>query len=123
LGDFWGVKNICPEFDDDMGVSIVIEKNNRMTSYLENNIISITIPEDSYGKAFKGNTSLFRDSEPNDKRNIFWRDFLSRKQDIVELIKAYTVFSNKQMIRSNIVIALTNLHLYKFVNYIISKIR
>lgn len=123
LGDFWGVKNVCPEFDDDMGVSIVIEKNNRMTSYLENNIISITIPENSYGKAFKGNTPLFRDSEPNDKRNIFWRDFLSRKQDIVELIKAYTVFSNKQMIRSNIVIALTNLHLYKFVNYIISKIR
>jgi hypothetical protein len=29
LGDFWGINQLCPEIDDDRGVTLVIEHNER----------------------------------------------------------------------------------------------
>ena len=56
LGDFWGVGNYYPKFDDDKGVSLVIVNSEKGEKYFGE--LDVEKIETSYEKALRGNPAL-----------------------------------------------------------------
>lgn len=71
LGDFWGVENYLPKFDDDKGVSAVIVNTERGRVLIES--LNLDKRDVSYENVLKGNPSLEESAKiPLRYRNIFW---------------------------------------------------
>lgn len=71
LGDYWGVWNQYPKFDDDKGTSIVFvhsEKGEKILRQLDNKIDCIEVEID---EAYKENMSLINSSKVHEKREEF----------------------------------------------------
>lgn len=65
LGDLWGAEQICPEIDDDRGLSLVMVRKESELPQCNNTIIS-------YNEALKHNPSIERDvHEPKRRRKLF----------------------------------------------------
>ncbi len=65
LGDLWGAQQICPEIDDDRGLSLVMVRKKCELPQCNNTIIS-------YNEALKYNPSIERDvREPKRRRKFF----------------------------------------------------
>lgn len=72
LGDFWGVENYLPKFDDDKGVSAIIVNTDRGMDLIES--LNIDKHVVLYDNVLKGNPSLEESAKvPLKFRNMFWR--------------------------------------------------
>lgn len=67
LADLWGAENICPESDDDKGVSLVLLRNKDFT------LPGFEKKEIEYSKAVMYNHSIESDVTLPNKRNRFFR--------------------------------------------------
>lgn len=70
IGDFWGIAQIAPEFDDDKGVGLVLvnsEKGGKIFSKLSFDILSFSLEE-----ARRNNGGFNESTSPNPKRNQFF---------------------------------------------------
>lgn len=67
LADLWGAENICPESDDDKGVSLVLLRNKDFT------LPGFEKKEIEYSKAVMYNHSIGSDVTLPNKRNRFFR--------------------------------------------------
>lgn len=67
LADLWGAENICPESDDDKGVSLVLLRNKDFT------LPGFEKKEIEYSKAVMYNPSIESDIALPDKRDRFFR--------------------------------------------------
>jgi coenzyme F420-reducing hydrogenase beta subunit len=86
LGDYWGIQNILPDFDDDKGVSLVMinsDKGRRIFCQLQ--CIAV---ETDYDSAFAGNQSIERSPVMPVKRIVFFRKW--HKINIIPLINTLT---------------------------------
>jgi hypothetical protein len=86
LGDFWGIQNIHPDFDDDRGVSLVMinsDTGNQVFQQLRKTII-----ETDYVSALTGNPSIEESPHIPAKRKIFFQQW--HKGNIIPLIKRLT---------------------------------
>jgi coenzyme F420-reducing hydrogenase beta subunit len=81
LGDLWGAEYICPEVDDDKGLSLVILRK-------EQELPQCNIIEIPYNKALKYNPSIERDEREPKGRRIFFRKI--RKQSVCKATIQYT---------------------------------
>ena len=72
LGDFWGIENHFPKFDDDKGISLVMIQTQKGQSFftsMENG----SFFEVSYGEALAGNLAIERSAKCASKyRSLFW---------------------------------------------------
>lgn len=71
LGDYWGVWNQHPDFDDNKGTSIVLvhsEKGRKILQQLEDRMDCLEVDID---EAYKENMSLVKSSETHEKREEF----------------------------------------------------
>lgn len=66
LGDLWGAENICPEFDDNRGLSLVMIRKGQPLPQCD----KIEIP---YSEALKYNPSIEHDVQAPSKRRKFFR--------------------------------------------------
>lgn len=69
LGDFWGIENILPEFDDDKGCSVALLYNPKSKYFIEGMNISDVV----YNQAKHGNPSLEVSANCPVNRNYFFR--------------------------------------------------
>lgn len=87
LGDYWGVWDQHPEFDDNKGTSIVFVHSEKGKKVLEKIADQIDCLKADVGEAYKENLSLIKSSPAHEKRE----EFLGRvnKFNFEELIHEY----------------------------------
>lgn len=75
IGDFWGIENVLPAFEDELGASVILANSQKGLDFLQ---------ED--GQAVAADVPLGKLKQPNlhhplkrpDGRDAFWRDFENR---------------------------------------------
>lgn len=74
MGDFWGVENFRPNFDDHKGCSLLLVHNSKALNKLEAldnvQILKVTIEE-----VIKRQSNAFKASKPHTLRAEFWEDY------------------------------------------------
>lgn len=80
LGDFWGIENVMPEFDDDKGCSVVLVYNSKLLSLFED----IEKKKVSYEQAKQGNPSLEKSVICPVNRNYFF-NLLDNEKTLVHI--------------------------------------
>lgn len=86
LGDFWGVWNYYPKFDDDKGVSLVAVNSEKGEKYFGE--LDVDKIETSYEKALRGNPALKVSAKIPKLRGEFWRLYEAEGFPAVEKIVA-----------------------------------
>lgn len=72
LGDFWGIENHLPEFDDDKGISLVMVQSQKGAKYF--NAIESNCVEVEYEKAVAGNPAIEKSVICELKyRRLYWK--------------------------------------------------
>ncbi len=99
LADFWGIKNVLPEMDDDKGTSLVIiqsKKGEEIFKQIEGEIIATEV---EVYKAVFYNSAMIQSAKRNAKRERFLSE---DKSDFSKVAKKYTKVSFWQRIKSKI---------------------
>jgi len=94
LGDYWGIENVMPQFDDNKGTSVVLvnsTKGNYMFNNVKNSLNFIKMSNDQVY-----NNPLFRPTPVSSKRAQFWKDYNILPFNIV--IKKHTAIGVKHKI-------------------------
>lgn len=89
LGDFWGIENVIPEFDDDKGCSVVLAYNSKLLNLFE----EMEKREVSYELVKQGNPSLDKSVNCPVNRNYFFHLLCSEKK----LVHIYDLCINKSL--------------------------
>lgn len=81
IGDYWGIDEACPDFNDNKGVSIVLVNNSRGNKFFED------VKEDTIYKQCKIEHSmqppLIKPFDAPKDREIFWKAYRSRSFDYI----------------------------------------
>jgi len=88
LGDFWGIKSIAPEFDDEKGITLLIVntcKGKKMIDSIEKKCELLHV---EYGKAAKGNPMLYESASMPEDREMFSK--LLNKTSFIEIANTFT---------------------------------
>ena len=123
IADFWGVARLCPEWNDDKGVSLIIQKNNYASILDFCDIDKKNIPQENWSLAFKGNPSLFEDAPANINSDHFWMQLRENVNDLSSIITSNTIYSRQLQKRANMDHLLLKLHLYNLVKKIVTYVR
>lgn len=94
LGDLWGAQEICPEIDDDKGLSLVLQRK-------ECEFPPCDKIEISYSEALKYNPSIERDVHKPQRRRKFFRLF--HKNGVCKATQTCTTQSKFEIIWKKIV--------------------
>lgn len=70
LGDFWGIENVFPEFDDDKGCSVLLIYNDHSLNFV--NELTLEKLDASLDKVSKGNYSLYGSAQKPVNRSFFF---------------------------------------------------
>lgn len=121
LADLWGVKRVAPQFDDDKGTSLVLDKMGKFGEI--SSLSSTKLTEEQVQIAYKGNPSLFHDEPESKYSSDFWEEFLTQPEKVQDAIRHYTVISRKAEIKNRIDELLLKLNLYTPVQRLVRKIK
>ncbi|MBE7076191.1 MAG: 4Fe-4S dicluster domain-containing protein [Clostridiales bacterium] len=86
LADFWGVKNVAPDMDDDKGTSLVIVHSQKGQQVFEGAKEKIEFKEVEFKKAIKKNPLMLRSARPFSRKS-FMRDY--KKKPFKKVIGRY----------------------------------
>ena len=123
IADFWGVGRIFPEWNDDKGISLIIQKNCNVNILEFCDVEKRKIPQANWNLAFKGNPSLFEDTPVNINSDQFWLHFREKANDLSSIITSNTTFPKQLQMRANLDHLLLKLHLYNLVKKIVTYVR
>ena len=70
LGDFWGIENVMPDFDDDKGCSIVLVNTGKGEMALEG--LDVEMAEVDMSSAVAGNQAYSHSVRPHINRAYFF---------------------------------------------------
>ena len=87
LADFWGIRNLLPEMDDDKGTSLIFVNSTKGESMLEKIKDRIIYKEVDINKAVKYNSAAIKSVVYNPKRDDFFKDL--SELDFDKLVKKY----------------------------------
>lgn len=74
LADFWGVQNILPDLDDDMGTSLILVNSDAGQAMLEQIKEKVTCKKVDLNEAIKYNAAAIKSVEHNPKRKYFFKE-------------------------------------------------
>jgi hypothetical protein len=111
IGDYWGIQNILPDFDDDKGVSLVMINTLKANEYCSG--LDAEFVETPYTDAFRFNPSIEKAVKSNKNRSLFFQSM--RKGNIINLIKKCTKKTLKELVRNCIIRILIKLHIANIV--------
>ena len=123
IADFWGVDRILPEWNDDKGISLIIQKNSNVSILDFCDVEKKNIPQEIWSRAFKGNPSLFENTPVNINSDKFWMQFRENANDLSSIITSNTTFPKQLQLRANMDHLLLKLHLYNLVKKIVTYVR
>ena len=99
LADFWGIKNVLPEMDDDKGTSLVIiqsKKGEEIFTQIKEKISATKVDVD---KAIFYNSSMIQSAKRNPKREKFLSE---EKSDFSQVAEKYIKLSYWQRFKGKI---------------------
>ena len=102
IGDYWGIENILPKFDDDRGVSLVMINTKKALDICEN--MDATFIETSYENALSGNPAIEKSAKTNSKRLMFFDNL--DKMHLFKLINKLTKVSLFLRFKTKIIVFL-----------------
>ena len=120
IGDYWGIQNILPKFDDDKGVSLVFvlsEKGNEFFSKIKAETI-----ETNYQDALIGNPIIIKSINLHPKRNNFYKS-LQKSPNTVSVIRKYSKLPLRDRYRSSLIKVLVKMKIINFILKIANKKR
>ena len=118
LGDFWGIRRIHPQYDDDKGVSVFVVHRNK--DFLNNlNYHKILVEHKDWNVIYNSNPSIIYDVKRPLLYDKFWEKYPTL--DIIENIKRHTNYSRKALIRALRDKVLYKLGLYHYISKKISR--
>lgn len=88
LADFWGIKNVKPEFDDEKGTSLVVVNSKKGQELMDRIKDSMICEEVEFEKAISGNPSFNTTSKVNPNSDKFFSE-LGEGQDFEKLVNKY----------------------------------
>lgn len=74
MGDFWGIENCYPDFDDGKGSSIVLSRTEKANEILKA-VEWLTLRSVKIEDALHKQANAFKPSPPNPLRDEFWKDY------------------------------------------------
>lgn len=111
MGDFWGVEDFRPGFDDHKGCSMAIVhslKAEKIIKVLPNTeILKVSIEE-----VTKRQGNAFVPSTPNPRREEFWKNYA--KKQFPFILRKYFCYSMMGRLKARIKYTLFKLHLRKY---------
>lgn len=93
LGDFWKVKNVCPEMDDNGGTSLVIVRTKKGEQWFDIIRKSVRYQITNYDDAVITNTAEFESVKEPKERSIFFED--AEKMSFPKLARTYAFPTTK----------------------------
>ena len=87
IGDFWGIEKIAPDFEDGLGISLVIINSDKGEKLLQNIESSVSLLQSSWSNAVKENPRLSSPTKFGKMRDEFWR--LQKKWEYEKVLKFY----------------------------------
>lgn len=110
MGDFWGIEEFRPDFNDHKGCSLLLVHNSKALNILEAldnvQILKVTIDE-----AIKRQSNAFKASKPHVLRAKFWRDY--QLYGFAYILK-YFNYTLMGRIKARVKYILFKLHLRKY---------
>ncbi len=99
MGDFWGIEELLPNFNDGMGISVVIIHNRENVKYVTE-LLDLEYFETDLNDAIKCQYNAFYPSKQNELREKFWHDYFENGFDFAFKKYIYTKsFVIKQKIK------------------------
>lgn len=95
IADYWGIEKSMADFDDNMGVSLVLVNSLKGMELFENIKNQINYRESNIKDCLQHN--LQKPTKPFPKREQFWQDYWSK--DFEYVLKQYTVYGVKGKIK------------------------
>lgn len=111
MGDFWGVENSRPDFDDHKGCSMAIV-HSRKAEKIINALPNTEILDVSINEVIKRQGNAFAPSKPHPMRNEFWEDYTSKGFSFI--LHKYFYYSTMGILKAGIKYVLFKLHLRKY---------
>lgn len=96
IGDFWGIENICPEFEDKGGVSLIMVHTDKGRKLLEKT--NKQIETISVGTDIKLQHNVYYPTKKPENREVFWNEYY--KGGFRKLARKYTIYGNLLYIKS-----------------------
>lgn len=78
IADYWGVKSIHPELDDDKGVNLVLTNTQKGQAYFSEIKAVLTCSMSDYRKAIAYNPCIVKSVAEPSQRVLFWRLYESQ---------------------------------------------
>lgn len=100
LGDYWGVKNVLPDFFDDKGISLVLLHNEKAKNIFEKLKSEMEYKETDCMTALKYNICMLESVKKPKERDTFFEDMSN--MDFNSLKKKYASVSFKQKIKDRL---------------------
>ncbi len=75
IADLWGAQTICPEKDDDKGLSLVMVNTEKGKTALENCRVSLEVFETDTAQMLRHNPSIERPAAAHEKRKAFFASY------------------------------------------------
>lgn len=110
MSDFWGIQNVVPQLDDDLGTSLILVHSSKGRAAIENIKGRLKMEKVDTVKALKGNPYVKQSLKPNKLRNKFFSDI--EKYDFDELICRYA--KPQKTVKGRIAGILKKIHLWEF---------
>lgn len=74
MGDFWGIENVLPQFDDDRGCSLCVSRNDAIMQQIKT-IDGLLVEEVEINSAINNQNNAFRATALPQNREKFWADY------------------------------------------------
>lgn len=100
LGDYWGVRHVHPDFDDDKGVSVVLLNTEEATARFSS--LKCEVRESTYDQALKYNAALEKSPEIPETRTVFYREW---EKGVIPAIRKLTRMSWKERMKVQVLVA------------------
>lgn len=97
LGDFWGIDQVEPEIDDDLGISFVSVNTQKGQDFISSVTDKIMMEEREINLAIPRQINLRKAAEKPEKYELFWEEY--KKFGSEYILKKYTTFGMKNKIR------------------------
>lgn len=91
LGDYWGIWNQHPDFDDNKGVSLALIHSIKGDSLFDKIKNKIDVLDVDVEKAIENNPSTINSSAPHQSRNQFFEDITGGKSVISSIEKVFGI--------------------------------
>lgn len=111
MGDFWGIENFRPDFDDHKGCSMAITHSMNAEKILD--LLPATeILEVSIDEVIRKQGNAFAPSKPHVQRNSFWKDYV--EGGISLILKEYFDYTTNGRIKALVKYVLFKMNLRKY---------